>query len=685
MTLHRSILTRIVLLVFLAALMPAAVLVGGSQYLNHRARLQMEHQAEETLDLAITLQQSLIDSRLTRMNDRAISLAALLRLVEALEAGTDLAPILEPAHRAMPLADLITVVDTHGVVRGRAGSEARGDLISYGGLVEHVIITSTPIATVERIDRMELTGEPGPAVAQVRLAILPTDGAEDPRVGSMLEDALALVGAAPILDEAGRVIGVVLVSDILNNDHKVVDEVKSRSPRGLPIDATLALDGIRVTTTVPAPGGGKRAVGTLYSDRVMNQLRANQEYRGRALVGGWQWQRTIYVPMTDHAGRVVGGSYVGIPEASFAALAHWTTGSTWLAITLAVLALLGPVIFAWRMAQGSIIRPLSRFTAVLTAGDLHTRVEAEETAEMRELAAALNGMTERIRQTVAQVSTVSQGVRAASDRLAQQARQTAASAEGALQVAAAALTAAEQVSEATERASGRVRELEVTLARIGAGTDEQARAIRHAGAVVAQVTGAVQDSRLVLADVLEATRSAVAAAQQGRHGALRTVAALDLAQMTAEAALEAADPEPGAARLVVELKRVRASTGEWETALKQIGQAADSANQRLWDLAAALNESGARTGAISQQMGDVSAVADRTAEDLRTTGAASREIIATVDGMGAGTESALVLVRQAQGHMTSIAESNRALLDLSERIRELAHELDHVTARFPQH
>lgn len=275
---RKSILTRIVLLVFLAALMPAAALVGGSQYLNHRARLQMEHQAEETLNLAITLEHSLIDGRLTRMRDRAVSLAALVRLVEHLERGADLAPVLEPAHRAMPLADLITVVDPAGVVRGRAGSEARGEVISYGGLVEHVVATLTPSATVQRISRAELAGEPGPAVAQVRMAILPTEASTDPRVGGMLEDALALVGAAPIIDDGGRLVGVVLVSDILNNDFSIVDEVKSRSPQGLPIDATIALDGIRVTTTVPAPGGGRRAVGTLYSDRVMNQLRANQEY-----------------------------------------------------------------------------------------------------------------------------------------------------------------------------------------------------------------------------------------------------------------------------------------------------------------------------------------------------------------------------------------------------------------------
>ena len=60
------------------------------------------------------------------------------------------------------------------------------------------------------------------------MPVIETPGSEDARTGQMLEEALALVGAAPVLGGEGQVLGAVLVSDILNNDHAIVDEVLQR-------------------------------------------------------------------------------------------------------------------------------------------------------------------------------------------------------------------------------------------------------------------------------------------------------------------------------------------------------------------------------------------------------------------------------------------------------------------------
>ena len=62
-----------------------------------------------------------------------------------------------------------------------------------------------------------------------------------------------------------------------------------------------------------------RAIGTIYSIPVMESLRAGKEYRGRAIVVG-EWQKTVYVPLKNHAGQVIAGPYVGIPENTFFAL-----------------------------------------------------------------------------------------------------------------------------------------------------------------------------------------------------------------------------------------------------------------------------------------------------------------------------------------------------------------------------
>jgi methyl-accepting chemotaxis protein len=515
---------------------------------------------------------------------------------------------------SLPDTDLVMVLDKAGVVKARAESAQAGDTVSIGGLVSQVLKATNPGASIERIPVAELPPE---VLAQVRMPILATERSSDPRIGQTLEEALGLVGGAPVRDSAGQVIGAVLVADILNNDMKIVDEVTSRSPQGLPIHATIALDGIRVTTTAPAPGGGRRAVGMLYSDEVMDKLRAGQEYRGRALVGGWQWERTIYLPLRDHAGQVVAGSFVGVPEENFTALTDWTTSSTWIAVAVAVLSLAGAGLLSFLLVREGVVRPLQRAAA---------------------------------------------GVLEAADALAGEAKQTAADAEGAMQIAARMLTAVEGAGENALQTMGKVREVEVALARIGGGTEEQARAIRHAGAAISQVEGAVTDSRQMLTEVLDATREATAAMQQGRHSALRAAAALELVR------LKSGEP----------LTELEAAVTEVDRALKQIGQATEGARAQVWDLASVLNESGARVGAVSRQMLDMSGVVEEIAAQVSRTGESGRQMLAGVEAAAEGTGAAVALVRLARGHVTRIAESNRALSVLSDRIRRLAHDLEQV-------
>lgn len=665
-----SILNRFTGLVLAATLVPAITLVGASVYLNQRANLVMEQRVQETLNLAINLEHSLIDAHLNQMKDRAVALAANPLVIDGLAGGAVRQDVLNASQEALPGADLLVVVDRAGVVAGRAGTVRRGDAISYGGFIPSLLQSGTAAAAVTRIPQAELAAEPGVILAQVRVPVLKTEAATDPRVGTTLDDGLALVGAAPVKDSAGNVLGAVIVSDLLNNDFRIVDDVTSRSPVGLPLHATIALDGVRVTTNVPAPGGGRRAVGTLYSDLVMGSLRAGQEYRGRALVGGHVWERTIYVPLTDQAGRVVAGSFVGVPEESFTALVSRTRNTIWVALGVAFLSLAGAGLLAYRLALRGIVRPLRSFTAVLDRGDLDTRVETDASTEMHALAWALNGMTARIRRTVDEVAGVSRGVLAASDQLAAEARQTAANAESALTVAAGALEASEQVGENAQRAISRVRELELALSRIGSSTREQARAIRHAAHAIEQMESSAAESRRMLATVLESTRSAVGAVQQGRQSALATHAALELVRL--------ADGD----RTPDELDRAQGAANSFDQALREIARATEETTTKLWELSAVLGEAGARVGAVTQQLSAMSGVAEATAGEIGTSGEASRAMLADVESVAATTVAGVDRVRQAQRHVTSIAESNRRLSDLSDRIRDLAHELDRVAGGF---
>lgn len=667
-----SVLTTLTLLFLAAALVPALALVAGSQYLNLRARQQLASQTEETLNLSAGLLQSLTDSRMAGLRDQAAALAQTSPVIDApLSPAVPVTPALNRVRRAIPTLDTVVVTDAAGKVIGRAGTGAAGDAPRYGGLLSRAVATGTPVAGIVRLEPDELAPEAPDLLNKAQIEVQHTEGAGDGRTGKPLGAALALVGVAPVRGPNGSVTGAVATVDLLNNDPTLVDEVVGRSPRGLPLDATLALDDVRVATSVHSPGGGRRAVGTLFSDVVMQELRQGRQYRGRALVGGWQWQQTTYLPLTDPAGHVIGAAFVGVPEENFTALIRWTSGSTWVALGVAVLSLAGVAASSLRVVRRGIVRPLERFATLLDRGDLSTQVDGGDIAEVERLAQALNAMTARVRRTVGEIAAVSHGVRAVSDQLAAQAGQTAADADGALQVTADAAAAGEAVADGAYRAAERARGVGETLRLIEAQTAEQARAIRHAGLVIGAVSAAVRDSRGMLGDVLEATRETTAAVQRGRHSSLRTLAALDLAELAAGGA------EAGTAA-------GRAAADECDAALQETARSVDAAVQRLWDLTAVLNESGARVGAVATQVADLSEVAEETTAAIRATGEAARAMLGEVDSMAGGTAAARRLVQQARTHVTAISRSNRTLSELSDRIRRLAHELDAAAGRFPQ-
>lgn len=635
----RRFRSRILVLVAAASLVPAALLLGVSLYLNGVVQRQMDREIDEALSLAINLEQSLIDASLARMRDRAVALAAHPAVVGALTRGEDAGPVLDEFQRALPGADLIAVVGADGRVVARAGSPSAGDRLRYGGLVDLVLSSGVPAQSPVVITAEELTGEPAAIQAQVRLPVLETPGSQDPRTGQMLEDALALVGAAPVRAEDGRVLGAVLVSNILNNDHAIVDEVLQRSTQGLRVDASIALDGIRVTTTVPAVAGG-RAVGTLYSDVVMERLRAGQEYRGRALVGGWQWQRTIYVPLRDPSGQVIAAPFVGIPEAAFAQLARTTSVSTAVALLLAALSVAGPLLVAHRFAD-------------------------------------------RLRQRDEQLAGLAAEVEAAGEALARAGRQAGAAADAARAAAEEAVQATERAGETTGQARGRMRDLEVALARVNAGTDEQTRTLRHAGRIVALVSQAVQESRSSLNAVLEALRAVMAAARQGRQDVLRAAGALELLRLEVDPA-ESGDGSARPDRLVADLDQARQAVSECDAALGAIGARIDEATERLWTLAAILNESGARAGAVSQQMADLTQMAEEVAERLRATSDATRELITAVEAVAEDVSTGAGRSRRALACAEAAAEAHRRLDALGERVQALARRLAEAAGQSPE-
>lgn len=700
-------------LVAMAALIPALALVGTSIYLSRQVQAVDERQSNATLDLGINLEQSLIDASLTHVRNLALSTAARREVSAALTGQATAMDALQSMQRIFSVADMIVLVDTQGVVRGRANTADVGDRLSLQGLLAASMSSGTAEAYPEIIGQAELAHEGDRLLRQVAIPVVPTEGASPGRSGKTLGDALALVGVAPVRDEGGKVLGAVLVAHVLNNNFDLVEEVARRSPAGVQLYASIATgDGVRVTTNVPTKGGADRAVGTLYSDQVMQSLRQGQEYRGRALVGGWQWQRTIYVPLRDHRGQVVAAPFVGIPESYFTSLQGAVHQVIWIGGLVALITLMVTLALAGYFGRVRITRPVANFTQLLREGDLNTVITPHEEDEIGELASALQAMVGRIRTTVAEMSHVASGVQAMGSRLLDAAGRTAADAAGALQVASTSLGAAERVGEAARQTAGRLRELEVALVQMAAGSAEQDRATRYTRGVTAEISTSLRTTQEGLTQLTGHGRASYTNAHQSRRVALRTQSVLELARASlhdvgmalqglqvqlqsgaaggpgdmaaGEARVPLAAGEVAVNRTLAEIKAAVDLADETATSLQGMAEGTEASLELVWNLAATMNENIAKAAAITQQMDEVSQVASRADAVTQQMGQTSQAVIRQVEGMVEGVQQAVVNVREARAYLGRISDANQSLLGLAQEMQEVVVELHHATDRFRQ-
>lgn len=141
-----------------------------------------------------------------------------------------------------------------------------------------------------------------------RINIVATPNAQAPL--KQTEDrALTIVTGIPVYS-GGEITGAFLAGQILNKKNDIVDIID----RNFHSRATIFMDEVRISTTVPDING-QRAIGTLLSDQVRNKvLDEGQKYFGRAFVVN-DWYITAYEPIRDTRSQVIGSLYVGIKEA----------------------------------------------------------------------------------------------------------------------------------------------------------------------------------------------------------------------------------------------------------------------------------------------------------------------------------------------------------------------------------
>ena len=297
--------------------------------------------------------------------------------------------------------DVLTLTDAKGKVILRThhpyhiGDDQSGDLLIQRAL------RGEPVASTATISREELQREGNDLAERAFILSVPT-----PKAKASLEDretsGLMLKAAVPVVNDSGRLVGVLYGGVLLNRNTQIVDKVRGllygegRYKEKEMGTATIFQGGLRVSTNVRNEKG-ERAIGTRVSEEVYEAaIQKGQLWVDRAFVVR-DWYITAYEPIRDITGKIIGILYVGMLEAPYIDLRNKVVYSFF---GIGVLGVFLVLILSFFITTG-IIRPLRemvRATRQIAEGDFSWELSLSSKDEIGKLAESFNHMLVRLKQ-----------------------------------------------------------------------------------------------------------------------------------------------------------------------------------------------------------------------------------------------------------------------------------------------
>jgi two-component system, NtrC family, sensor kinase len=298
--------------------------------------------------------------------------------------------------------DVLTLTDARGRVIMRTHHPFQvGDDHSADPLIQQALQGNT-VASTAILPREELLLEGSDLAERALILIVASRGAKEPP-GEWETSGMMLKAASPVLDSAGRVVGVLYGGILLNRNYQIVDKVKyllygQERYQGKEMGtATIFKGGLRISTNV-RDERGERAMGTRVSKQVYEAvIRKGQLWLDRAFVVT-DWHITAYEPIRDITGHIVGMLYVGMLEAPYVDRRNKVV---WSFLGVGVLGVVLVLILSFFITTG-IIRPLREMvgaTKKIAKGDLSWELSTASQDEIGQLAASFNHMLVRLKQT----------------------------------------------------------------------------------------------------------------------------------------------------------------------------------------------------------------------------------------------------------------------------------------------
>jgi len=440
---------------------------------------------------------------------------------------------------------------------------------------------------------------------------------------------------------------------VANGNFDIVDQVKAIAGG----TATIFQGETRISTNVQKPDGS-RAVGTQLAAGAAHDsvFVGHKAYRGEADILGRRFF-TVYDPVLDAGGKVIGIWYVGVPQSEFFAIVDALQQSA--IITGVIVALIASLALFWALRAA--LRPLQRLEATmeqLTAGNLAVEVPSyRQGGEIGQMTEAVRVFKDSLVETDRlRTERADQDGRAAAERriaveglidrfeaslitgldsCAGAATEMRASAENLSATAAdstketlAVAASSEQAAANVETVAGAAEELSASIQEIGrqvsqaahvAGngvdqvrrTDATVQGLMTAAQKIGEVVGLIKDiaSQTNLL-ALNATIEAARAGEAGKGFAVVATEVKSLANQTARATEDITDQVAG----------MQTATQEAVGAITGIGATIAEIDQIATTIAAAVEEQGAATREIArntQEAARGTTQVNRTVAELR--------------------------------------------------------------------
>ena len=160
------------------------------------------------------------------------------------------------------------------------------------------------------LSRDELLKESPELAAQACIRPLSSPGAQDAQIAE-LNSGMLIMAAAPVFGDDGQVLAVLYGGKLLNNNNAIVDKARDiifQNERYKDKDVgavTIFQNDLRIATSIRTTSG-ERAIGTLVSPRVYQNVLVGGDIFNKVEFAVNDWYITAYEPIKDISGNIIG-------------------------------------------------------------------------------------------------------------------------------------------------------------------------------------------------------------------------------------------------------------------------------------------------------------------------------------------------------------------------------------------